>query len=61
MAGDNVKIPLFQGNGTEDPKQYWFLCEVVRIVKQVQDDDIKKGKLAVTFRGRALEWYMKFS
>ena len=60
MVGDDVKIPLFQGNGTKDPEQYWFLCEAIWIVKQVQDDDIKKGQLAMTFRGWALDWYMKF-
>ena len=59
-VGDNVKFPLFQGNGAKDPGQYWFLIEALWIVKQVQYDDIKKGQLEMTFQGRALEWYMKF-
>ena len=42
MVGDNVNIPLFYGNGTEDPKQDWFLCEAVWTFKQVQDEDNKK-------------------
>ena len=29
MAGDDMKLPMFHGNGTDDPKQYWYLCEVV--------------------------------
>ena len=42
MEGDDVKLPLFKGNVTKDPKQYWILSKVVQMVKQVQDDDIKK-------------------
>ena len=60
MLCDDVKLPLFHGNRTEYPKQYWFLCESIWTVKQVQDEDIKKGQLAPTFRGHALDWYMKF-
>ena len=60
MAGDDTKLPLFHGNGTDDPKQYWFLCEVVWTVRQVMDDDVKKGQLVTTLRGHALDWYMKF-
>ena len=43
MAGDDIKLPLFQGNGVEDPEQYWLLREAVWTLKKVQDDDIKKG------------------
>ena len=60
MVGDDVKLPLFHRNGMEDPEKYWFLCEAVWTVKQVQDEDIKKGQLATNFRGQALDWYMKF-
>ena len=60
MVGDDVKLPLFHGNGTEDIEKYWFLCEVVWTIKKVQDEDIKKGQLETTFRGQALDWYMKF-
>ena len=49
MMSDNVKLPLFHGNETEDPEKYWFLCEAVWTVKQVQDEDIKKGQLTTTF------------
>ena len=60
MVGDEVKLTLFHGNGTEDPEQYWFLCEVVWTVRQAANNDVKKGQLATTLRGRALDWYMKF-
>ena len=29
MAGDDIKLPIFNGNGLEDPEQHWFLCEAV--------------------------------
>ena len=29
MVGTDVRLPTFNGNGTEDPKQHWFLCEAV--------------------------------
>ena len=49
MVGKEVKLPFFHGNGTEDPEQYWFLYEAVWTVKQVQDENIKKGQLAMNF------------
>ena len=55
MAGDDIKLPLFQGNATEDPQQYWFFSEVVWTLKQVQYDDIKKGQLDMTFRGQEFD------
>ena len=60
MAGDDMKLPLYHGNGTDDPEQYWFLCEAVWIVRQATNDDVKKGQLANTLQGRALDWFMKF-
>ena len=60
MVGDDVKLPFFQGNKSKDLEQYWFFYEVVWTVKQVQYEDIKKGQLEMTFRGHALDWYMKF-
>ena len=29
MATTYVRLPTFNGNGTEGPKQHWFLCEAV--------------------------------
>ena len=61
MAGGDAKIPLFQGNGKKHPEQYWLLCEAVWSVRQTTDDDVKKGQLATTLWGHALDWYMKFT
>ena len=60
MTDDEVKLHLFHGNGTEDPEQYWFLCEAVWTVRQTVDDDVKKGQLATTLQGHALDWFVKF-
>ena len=49
MVSDDVKLPLFHGNGTEDPEKYWFLCETVWTVRQARDDDVKKSQLVMTF------------
>ena len=60
MEGDDMKLPLFHGNRTDDPEHYWFLCEEVWTVRQATDDDVKKGKLVNTLRGHTLDWFMKF-
>ena len=60
MVGDEVKLPLFHGNSTEDPKQYWFPCEAVWTITKTVDDEVKKGQLETTLQGRALDWFMKF-
>ena len=52
--GDDIKLPIFWGTGTEDPDQHFFLCEAVWSIKQVQDDDTKRAQLATTFRDKAL-------
>ena len=35
MAQNDIKLSIFIGNWLEDPKQHWFLCEVVWTVRQV--------------------------
>ena len=61
MARADIKLPIFNGNGLEDPKKHWFLCEVVWTMRQIQDENIKKAQMITTLRGRTFEWYMKFS
>ena len=61
MARDEMKFPIFNGNGTDDPEQYWFLCEAIQTARQTIDDDVKKIHLVSTLRGRALEWFMRFT
>ena len=60
MVGDEMKLPIFHGNRTDDPEQYWLLCEAVWTARQIVDDDIKKIQFATTLKGRALDWYMRF-
>ena len=60
MAGANIPLPTFNGNGAEYPKQHWFLCEVVWTVRQVQNQDIRKAQMIMSLRGRLLDWFMKF-
>ena len=59
--GDDIKVPVFRGTSIEDSDQHFFLCEAVWNIKQVQNDDTKKARLATTSRDRALTWFMKFS
>ena len=60
MAGDDTNLPLFHGNDTKDPEQYWFLCEAVWTVRKTMDDEVKKVKLETTLLGHALYLFMKF-
>ena len=61
MAGTDIKLSIFNGNGLEVPKKHWFLCEVVWTVREVQDEKIKKAQMITTLRGHALDQYMIFS
>ena len=60
MEGDEMKLPIFHGNGTDKPEQYWFLCEVIWTTQETVDDDVKKSQLETILRGHALEWFMRF-
>ena len=55
-----MKLPIFHGNDTDDPEQYWFLCKVVWTARQINDDNVKKVQLATTLHSRVLDWYMIF-
>ena len=35
MAGHDIRLPTFNGNGAEDPEQRWFICEAVWMVPLV--------------------------
>ena len=60
MAGEDIRLPTFNGNGPEDLEQNWFLCEVVWMVHLVHNTGLKKAQMITTLRGRALDWFMKF-
>ena len=34
---DDIKLPVFKGTGSEDPEQFWFLCEAVWTAKNIMD------------------------
>ena len=55
MARDDMKLPIFNVNGSMYLEKHWFLCEVVWIVRQVHDDVIKISQMIMTFRGQAID------
>jgi hypothetical protein len=57
---DEMRLPIFRGDGSEDPDQYRFLYEVVWSIKQVTDKAVKRAQFSITLRDCALSWYMKF-
>ena len=58
---EKMRLPIFIGDGSEDPDQHWFLCEVVCSIKQVTDEAVKRAQFSTTLRDRTLRWYMKFA
>ena len=54
MAGNDIKFPIFNGNGLEDPEEHCFLCEAIWTVRHVQDEPIKQAQMITTLRGHAL-------
>ena len=43
MAGEDIRLPTFNGNGVEDPDQHWFFSEVVWTVHKFKNEDISKS------------------
>ena len=60
MAGADIQLPTFNGNGAEDPEQHWFIYEVVWMVCLVHNMGIRKAHMFMTLRGHVLDWVMKF-
>ena len=56
----DVLLATFDGNGTKDPEQHWFLCEAIWMVCLVHNADIKKAQMITTLRGHVLDQFMKF-
>jgi len=56
---NEMSLPTFRGDGSKDPDQYWFLCEVVWSIKQVTDEAFKRDLFSTTLRDHAMRWYMK--
>jgi hypothetical protein len=56
---DEMRLPIFRGDGYEDPDQHWFLCEAIWNIKSITDKAIKRTQFSTTLRDHALSWYMK--
>jgi hypothetical protein len=56
---DEMRLPIFRGDGSKDPYQHWFLCEAVWNIKNVTDEAVKRAQFSTTLRDRVLSWYMK--
>ena len=60
-VNDDIKLPIFKGTGSEDPKQFWFLCEAVWTAKNIMDQNTRRAQLVTSFRDYTLTWFMNFS
>jgi hypothetical protein len=56
---DDMRLPIFRGDGSEDPNQHWFLCEAVWNIKNVTDEVVKRAQFNTTLRDLSLSWNMK--
>ena len=54
MVGVDIKLPIFNGNGLEDPKKNWFVFESVWTVQLIQDENIKRAQMVMALRDRVL-------
>jgi hypothetical protein len=55
---DEMKIPIFRGDGSEYIDQHWFLCEAIWNIKNATDEAVKRTQFSTTLRDHALSWYM---
>jgi hypothetical protein len=39
---DEMRLPIFRGDGSEDPDQHQFLCDTVWNIKNVTDEAVKR-------------------
>ena len=46
---DDIKLPVFKGSGSEDPKQFLFLCEAVWTAKNITDPADRSAQLVTSF------------
>jgi hypothetical protein len=47
---DEMRLPIFRGDGSEDPNQNLLLCESVWRIKQVNDEVVKRAQFSTTLR-----------
>jgi hypothetical protein len=56
---DEMRLPIFKGDGSEDLDQHRFLCEAIWNIKNVIDEAVKITQFSTTLRDHALSWHMK--
>jgi hypothetical protein len=56
---DEMRLPIFRGDESEDPDQHWFLCEAVWKIKNITNEVVKRNQFITTLRDRVLSWNMK--
>jgi hypothetical protein len=44
---DEMRLPIFRGDGYEDLDQHWFLCESVWNIKNIMTKRLKETSLAL--------------
>jgi hypothetical protein len=45
-----MRLPIFRGDGSEDPDQHWFLCEAIWNIKNFTDEVVKRTQFSTTLR-----------
>jgi hypothetical protein len=55
---DEMRLPIFRGDGSEYLDHHWFLCEAIWNIKSITDEAIKRTQFNTMLRDRALSWYM---
>jgi hypothetical protein len=56
---DEMRLPIFRGDRSEDHDQHQFLCEAIWNIKNITDEAVKRNQFSTTLRDHALSWYMK--
>jgi hypothetical protein len=56
---DEMRLPIFKGDGSEDLDRHWFMWEAVWNIKNITNEAVKRNQFSTTLRDRALRWYMK--
>jgi hypothetical protein len=56
---NEMRLPIFRGDGSKDPNHQWFLCEAVWNIKNITDKVVKINQFSTTLRDCMLRWYMK--
>jgi hypothetical protein len=55
---DEMRLPIFMGDGSKDTDHHWFLCEAIWNIKNVTDEAVKRTQFSTTLRDCALSRYM---